>query len=99
MRFNHYLLVFKTFLRPTRRMTPFRLFGPRAYLTKSSFPCSPTQVAIFDHITCASAVCFPVQRLARICRDNNVMSIVDGAHAPGQLHLDLESYGVDVYIG
>ena len=27
------------------------------------------------------------------------MSIVDGAHAPGQLHLDLERYGVDVYLG
>ena len=57
------------------------------------------KIAIFDHITSVSAVCFPIKRFAKICRENSIMTIVDGAHAPGQLHLDLESYGVDIYLG
>lgn len=57
------------------------------------------KIAIFDHITSATAVVLPIARLAKICLEHNIISIVDGAHAPGQVRLDLESYGVDIYIG
>ena len=42
---------------------------------------------------------FPIKKLGEVCRKYNVLSVVDGAHGPGQLDLQVESYGVDVYIG
>ena len=57
------------------------------------------KMAVFDHICSATAVMMPVQKIAAICREFGVMSVVDGAHAPGQLHLNLEDIGADVYIG
>ena len=57
------------------------------------------RVAIFDHITSASATRLPIEKIAKICAKYDVISVVDGAHAPGQLHLSIESFGVDVYLG
>ena len=57
------------------------------------------KMVIFDHITSASAVVMPIKKLAALCRKHNVLSVVDGAHAPGQMYLQVESYGVDIYIG
>ena len=57
------------------------------------------KIAVFDHICSASAVKLPVRDIGRICRKYNVMSIVDGAHAPGQLVLDIENLRVDIYVG
>ena len=42
---------------------------------------------------------FPVRRLCEICREFNIISVVDGAHAPGQLVLNLEEIQADFYIG
>jgi len=60
---------------------------------------SNIKLAVFDHITSASAVKLPIKAIAEVCRKNNVISVVDGAHAPGQLEVQIESYGVDIYIG
>ena len=57
------------------------------------------KIAIFDHICSASAVKLPVRDIGHICKKYNVISIVDGAHAPGQVVLDIENLGVDIYIG
>jgi len=57
------------------------------------------KMVIFDHITSASAVVLPIKKLGDLCRKYEVISVVDGAHAPGQMYLQVESYGVDVYIG
>ena len=40
-----------------------------------------------------------VAELCRVARDAGALSIVDGAHAPGQIELDLEALGADVYTG
>ena len=57
------------------------------------------KLAIFDHITSASSVVLPIHELGVICQKYNVVSVVDGAHAPGQLYLDIETYNVDIYLG
>ena len=61
--------------------------GPRARL------------ASFDHITSAGAVVLPIREMAAICRRRGVMVMVDGAHAPGQIALDVPALGVDWYVG
>lgn len=58
-----------------------------------------TRLATFDHISSAGAVVFPIREMAVICRDRGVPVAVDGAHAPGQLPLDVPGLGVDWYVG
>jgi isopenicillin-N epimerase len=58
-----------------------------------------TRLAAFDHISSAGAVVFPIREMAAICRAHGVPIAVDGAHAPGQLALDVPSLGVDWYVG
>jgi len=58
-----------------------------------------TQLAVLDHITSGSALVLPLQRMVAACRDAGVPVLVDGAHAPAQLDLDLRALGADWYAG
>jgi isopenicillin-N epimerase len=58
-----------------------------------------TRLAILDHITSSTAVVFPVRELTAACRAAGVPVLVDGAHAPGMLSLDVPSVGADWYTG
>jgi isopenicillin-N epimerase len=56
-----------------------------------------TRVAVLDHITSESALIFPIAELAAACRARGVPVLVDGAHVPGVLRLDIPALGVDWY--
>jgi isopenicillin-N epimerase len=56
-----------------------------------------TRVLFLSHITSATGLVFPVEALCRRARDAGVLAIVDGAHVPGQLPLQIESIGCDLY--
>lgn len=58
-----------------------------------------TRLAVFDHITSAGAVLLPVGKMAALCRERGVPVAIDGAHAPGQIALDVPALGVDWYVG
>jgi isopenicillin-N epimerase len=58
-----------------------------------------TRLAVFDHITSAGAVVLPVGEMAALCRQRGVPVAIDGAHAPGQIVLDVPALGVDWYVG
>ncbi|HEX3538011.1 MAG TPA: aminotransferase class V-fold PLP-dependent enzyme [Stellaceae bacterium] len=58
-----------------------------------------TRLAVFDHITSAGAVVLPVREMAALCRGRGVPVAIDGAHAPGQVLLDVPALGVDWYVG
>ena len=57
-----------------------------------------TRVAVLDHITSESALIFPLSDLAALCCRRSVKLLVDGAHAPGVLPLDVPSLGVHWYV-
>jgi isopenicillin-N epimerase len=58
-----------------------------------------TRLLLLDHIASPTGLVFPVKRLAALARSRGARVLVDGAHAPGQIALDLPSLGVDWYCG
>jgi isopenicillin-N epimerase len=58
-----------------------------------------TRLLVIDHVASASAVEFPVAALAALCRARGIALLVDGAHAPGLLDLDVDAIGADWYVG
>jgi len=58
-----------------------------------------TKLLVLDHIASPTGLIFPVKRLAAAARARGAKVLVDGAHAPGQLDLDIPSLGVDWYAG
>lgn len=58
-----------------------------------------TRLLIIDHVASGSSLIFPVARIAAWARERGVSVLVDGAHAPGMMPLELSRLGVDWYVG
>lgn len=61
-----------------------------------------TKVALVDHISCSGALLFPINRLIPLCAEHGVLSLIDGAHAPGHLlasDMNLSRLRPDFYVG
>ena len=57
-----------------------------------------TRLAIFDHICSHSALVLPVERLTEVAHGAGAAVLIDGAHVPGQLPLNLAGLGVEYYV-
>jgi isopenicillin-N epimerase len=60
---------------------------------------SRTKLVIVEHIAAESALIFPVREIVTVCHARGVPVLVDGAHVPGQLDLDVDAIGADIYVG
>lgn len=58
-----------------------------------------TRLVVVDHVASPSAVTFPVAAIVALCREHNLPVLIDGAHAPGLLDLDIDAIGADWYVG
>ena len=58
-----------------------------------------TKAIFISHITSATALRFPVTEICAIAKDRGLFTIVDGAHAPGHIALNLAEINADVYVG
>src|SRR5205823_13012637 len=75
-------------------------FDPGALVDAVARAITPrTRLALFDHITSPTALCLPIDALIALCSARGIAVVVDGAHAPGQIALDVTAIGATWYVG
>ena len=58
-----------------------------------------TRVIFISHISSPTAIRMPVEMVCKKAREAGILTVIDGAHAPGQIPLDLQAMAPDFYLG
>lgn len=58
-----------------------------------------TKVVFISHITSSTGLILPIKEICEEAKRRGLLTIIDGAHAPGQLHLNIGELDPDVYVG
>ena len=79
---------------------PFPTTDPMQIINAVAARLGPrSRLVILDHVTSPTAVVFPVRELTFRCHEAGAKVMIDGAHAPGMLALDIPAIGADWYVG
>ncbi|MEO8394320.1 MAG: aminotransferase class V-fold PLP-dependent enzyme [Chloroflexota bacterium] len=82
------------------RPMPLPMSTPEAFVERFWEGVTPrTRVIYMSHISSPSALVFPIEEICRRAREAGIISVIDGAHAPGQIPLDMKKIGADFYTG
>jgi isopenicillin-N epimerase len=60
---------------------------------------SKTKLVFISHITSSTGLRLPVEEICTAAKEKGILTFVDGAHAPGQIPLDLQNSSFDFYTG
>jgi isopenicillin-N epimerase len=75
-------------------------FDSESWAERMMTAAGPRTRAIFvSHITSTTALIFPVAELCARARRKGISTLIDGAHAPGHIAVDLRTIGADFYTG
>lgn len=58
-----------------------------------------TRLIFMNHITSSTGLRFPVEEVIAYAKSKGIPTFIDGAHAPGQVPLDLTALGAEIYTG
>jgi isopenicillin-N epimerase len=58
-----------------------------------------TKVMYLSHITSSTALRLPVDEICKRARERGILTVIDAAHAPGQIPVDLQSLDADIVFG
>lgn len=79
---------------------PFPIDSPQEVVAAVIERVSPkTRLALLDHVTSQTGLIFPIQELVKELQQRGIDTLVDGAHAPGMISLNLEEIGATYYTG
>jgi isopenicillin-N epimerase len=77
---------------------PVRSADDIAHAVISAFS-DRTRLLVIDHVTSPTALVFPVERITAECGKRGIDVLIDGAHAPGMIPLDVQRIGAAYYSG
>lgn len=79
---------------------PFPIKSPQQVVEAvSASLAEKTRLLVIDHVTSPTAVIFPVEAIIRLCEQRGVDVLIDGAHVPGMLELNIEELNPAYYAG
>jgi isopenicillin-N epimerase len=80
--------------------TPLPLTSAEAFIEALWAGVTPRTRAVYlSHMTSATALIFPVEAVVRRARSAGLTVVIDGAHVPGHIPLDLTAIDADFYVG
>lgn len=58
---------------------------------------SRTKVITLPHILCTTGQIMPIKEICKLAKERGIYTVIDGAHGPGMLQVDLKELGCDAY--
>jgi len=58
-----------------------------------------TKIVYLSHITSSTALRLPVEEICRRAREAGILTVIDAAHSPGQIPVDLQALNADIVFG